>query len=237
MFRRFRDRAAAGQMLARALHRYADCDNVLVLALPRGGVPVAFEVAKALHVPMDVLIVRKLGVPSQPELAMGAVASGRVLVINPHVVDGLGISDATIREAAEAEHEEVRRRERLFRGDRPAPDIAGRVVIVVDDGLATGSTMRAAVAALHQWEPALIVVAVPTAPAQTIRMLVQVADRVICLTTPEPFDAISQSYDDFAQVEDDEVRRLLAEGERLVPARSGSLISEPRHAAPGGRPA
>jgi putative phosphoribosyl transferase len=224
MFRRFKNRAEAGQMLAAALHQYADRDNVLVLALPRGGVPVAFEVAKALHAPMDVLIVRKLGVPYQPELAMGAVASGRVLVINPHVVDELDISDAIIREAAEVEHEEVRRRERLFRGNRPAPDIAGRVVIVVDDGLATGSTMRAAVAALQKQEPALVVVAVPTAPAITIRMLVQVADRVICLTTPEPFDAISQSYDNFAQVEDDEVRRLLAEAERLTPRPSGSQV-------------
>src|SRR5829696_1626728 len=134
MFRRFRDRTEAGQMLAAALHRYADRDNVLVLALPRGGVPVALEVAKALHAPMDVLVVRKLGVPSQPELAMGAVASGRVLVINPHVVDGRGISDATIREAAEVEHEEVRRREQLFRGGRRALEVTGRVVIVVDDG-------------------------------------------------------------------------------------------------------
>src|SRR5688572_7310247 len=125
MLRCFKDRTEAGQMLASALHRYADRDNVLVLALPRGGVPVGFEVAKALHAPMDVLIVRKLGVPFQLELAMGAVASGRVLVINPHVVDALGISDATIREAANAEHEEVRRRELLFRGDRPPPDVSG----------------------------------------------------------------------------------------------------------------
>ena len=216
MFRRFKDRTEAGQILAKALHRYADRDNVLVLALPRGGVPVAFEVARKLNAPLDVLVVRKLGVPGQPELAMGAVASGKILVINPDVVDALGISDITIHDAAEVQHREVSRREQLFRGDRPVPDVHSRVVIVVDDGVATGSTMRAAVSALHQQEPALIVVAVPTAPMKTVRMLRQVADRVVCLTTPDPFEAIRQSYDSFEQVSDDEVRRLLEASRRLA---------------------
>jgi predicted phosphoribosyltransferase len=217
MFQRFRDRTEAGELLGTALHHYADRDNVLILALPRGGVPVGFEVARKLHAPLDVLIVRKLGVPAQPELAMGAVASGGTLVINPQVVDALGIDESTIRRAADREHDEVSRRERLFRGDQPTPDVHGRVVIIVDDGLATGSTMRAAIASLRQRDPALVVVAVPTAPAKVIRMLVQVADRVVCLTTPEPFNAISQSYDDFEQVEDDAVRRLLEQVEAVHP--------------------
>lgn len=206
---RFKHRVEAGQMLGTALQGYAGRDDVLVLALPRGGVPVGYEVARALKAPLDVLVVRKLGVPDQPELAMGAVASGGMLVVNPDVVSSLGISEATIHATAERQHAEVRRREVLFRGDLPGIDVAGRVVIVVDDGLATGSTMRAAVAALRQQQPAAIVVAVPTAPAKTIRMLVRIVDRVVCLTTPEPFQAISQSYDDFAQVEDDEVRAIL----------------------------
>ena len=231
MFRRFKDRAEAGQILAKALHRYADRDNILVLALPRGGVPVAFEVARKLNAPLDVLVVRKLGVPGQPELAMGAVASGRILVINPEVVDALGISGTTIHEVAEVQHREVSRREQLFRGDRPVPDVQSRVVIVVDDGLATGSTMRAAISALHQQEPALIVVAVPTAPVKTVRMLLQIADRVVCLTRPDPFEAISRSYDNFEQVNDDEVRRLLEASRRPARERKRILRKSMRPAA------
>jgi predicted phosphoribosyltransferase len=220
MIQRFRDRTEAGELLGTALHHYAERDNVLILALPRGGVPVGFEVARKLRAPLDVLIVRKLGVPGQPELAMGAVASGGTLVINPHVVDALGIDDATIRQAAEVEHAEVRRREQLFRGEQEPRDVHSRVVIIVDDGLATGATMRAAIAALRQQDPALIVVAVPTAPAKVVRILVQVADRVVCLTTPEPFTAISQSYDDFEQVQDETVRRLLEQAKQFTTAAS-----------------
>lgn len=206
---RFQDRTEAGRALASRLTRYAERPDVLVLALPRGGVPVAFEVAQALHVPLDVFVVRKLGVPGHEELAMGAIATGGVTVRNEDVVKVLGISDAVIDAVAAEEQQELARRERSYRGDRPLPEIRGRTIILVDDGIATGSTVRAAVAALRQQGPARIVVAVPTAAPQTCEELKREVDELVCLITPEPFYAISLWYQDFSQISDDEVRDLL----------------------------
>ncbi len=209
---RFRNRTDAGRQLAGKLAAYADRPNVLVLALPRGGVPVGFEVARALGAPFDVFLVRKLGVPGHEELAMGAVATGGVRVLNDDIVRGLGISDREIDAAAARELQELARRERLYRGDRPPPDVAGRTVILVDDGLATGATMRAAVAALRQQQPARIVIAVPTASPDTSEALKAEAEGVVCAMTPEPFFAVGYWYEDFTQTTDDEVRELLARG-------------------------
>src|ERR1700704_2876060 len=175
----YRDRSEAGQVLARKLTHYAGRQDVLVLALPRGGVPVAFEVAKALHAPLDVFLVRKLGVPGHEEFAMGAIATGGVRVINQDVVRSRGISPATIDAIAAREQQELERRERLYRGDRPSPDVRGRTVILVDDGLATGATMHAAIAALRRQQPARLVVAVPTAPPETCEALRAEGDDVI----------------------------------------------------------
>lgn len=208
---RFRDRREAGRVLAQALARYANRPDVLVLALPRGGVPVAYEVARALGAPLDVFLVRKLGIPGHEELAMGAVATGGVRVLNDQVVRGLGIPERIIDAVAERERQELARRERLYRGDRPPPDVRGRTVILVDDGLATGSTMMAAIKALRQQEPASIVVAVPTASAETCEALRDDAEEVVCATTPEPFYAVGLWYDDFSQTTDEEVRELLAD--------------------------
>jgi predicted phosphoribosyltransferase len=194
--------------LAKALERLRG-DDVVVLALPRGGVPVAFAVAHALDAPLDVFVVRKLGVPRHEELAMGAIATGGARVLNDEVVDRLGITPAVIESVATREAAEVARREHLYRGDRPAPDVAGRTVILVDDGLATGATMRAAVSAVRQQSPATIVVAVPTGSAETCRDLRTEADDVVCLISPDPFLAVGYWYDDFGQVSDDEVRALL----------------------------
>jgi len=207
---RFRNRAEAGRRLAEKLASYANRPDVLVLALPRGGVPVGFEVADALGAPLDVFLVRKLGVPGYEELAMGAVASGGRRVLNDEIVRGLGISDTEIDAAVARELQELARRERLYRGDRPPPDVSGRTVVLVDDGLATGATMRAAVQALRQQQPARIVVAVPTASPDTCEALRAEADEVICTMTPEPFFAVGHWYDDFAQTTDDEVHDLLA---------------------------
>jgi putative phosphoribosyl transferase len=205
----FRNRAHAGQVLATLLTDYADRDDVVVLALPRGGVPVAFEIAQALHTPMDVFLVRKLGLPGQEELAMGAIASGGVRVLNDEVVGYLGIPQSVIDSVAHTETQELERRERIYRGARAAPDVRGRTVILVDDGLATGSTMRAAIAALRQQQPARIIVAVPTAAASTCQELQKEVDRVICAATPEPFYGVGQWYEDFSQTTDDEVGHLL----------------------------
>ena len=185
--RRFRDRTEAGRLLAAKLSAYANRPDVLVLALPRGGVPVAYEVAGALGAPLDVFLVRKLGVPGYEELAMGAVATGGVRVLNDQVVTGLRIPDHLIEEVAAAELQELARRERLYRGDRPLPDLRGRTVILVDDGLATGATMHAAVKALRALQPARIVVAVPTGSPETCEQLKAEADDVVCAITPEPF--------------------------------------------------
>ncbi|KIG13105.1 Phosphoribosyl transferase domain protein [Enhygromyxa salina] len=209
-----RDRSAAGRALANALACHYANKNALVLALPRGGVPVAFEIAGRLGATLDIMLVRKLGVPGQPELAAGAIASGGVRVLNPDVIRGLGVSEQALEQVAAAEQRELERRERSYRGDRPRPTVTGRIVILVDDGVATGATMRAAIAAVRGQHPARVVVAVPVGSADTVRALEQQADHVICLATPSPFWAVGQWYQDFNQVEDEQVRQLLVETER-----------------------
>ena len=206
---RFRDREQAGQLLAEALDGYADRSDALVLALPRGGVPVGAEVARRLSAPLDLMLVRKLGVPGHEELAMGAVASGGVRVLNEDVVRALELDEDTIEAVADAERRELERRDHAYREGRPYPDVSGRTVILVDDGLATGATMRAAVAAVRKLDPARIVVAVPVAPPQTCELLRDEADEVVCLSSPDAFMAIGVWYDDFPQLSDDEVRELL----------------------------
>jgi predicted phosphoribosyltransferase len=209
--KRFLDRIDAGQQLAARLKRYAGRDDVTVLALPRGGVPVAAEVARALHAPLDVFLVRKLGVPGHEELAMGAIATGGVQVLNAEVIEQLGISDQAVERVARAEEAELRRRERAYRGHAAAPDVRGRTVIVVDDGIATGSTMRAAVEALRRSAPARIVVATPTAAADTVARLQEVADEVVAVIAPEDFSAVGQWYRNFGQTTDEEVMACLRE--------------------------
>ena len=208
-YRPFRDRRDAGRVLAGLLDEYRGRSDVIVLGLPRGGVPVAYEVATALGAPLDVFVVRKLGGPGREELAMGAIASGGVTVINDDVARGLGISPEVIGQVAEREGRELLRREQAYREGRPFPEVTGKVVIVVDDGLATGSSMRAAVEALRRLRPAAIVVAVPAAPESTCRELNALADKVVCATTPSPFFAVGESYWDFTQTTDEEVRDLL----------------------------
>jgi predicted phosphoribosyltransferase len=207
---RFLNRRDAGIKLARQLARYRGTPNLIVLALPRGGVPVAYEVARALGAILDIFLVRKLGVPGSQELAMGAIALGGVRVINDQLVGGLRIPDRIIDEVAAREQRELMRQERLYRGHRPLPDARGRTVIVVDDGLATGATMQAAVKALRQQQPARIVVAVPTAAPEICDQLRAEADDVICAITREPFRAVGLWYKDFSQTTDEEVRELLA---------------------------
>jgi putative phosphoribosyl transferase len=214
MLRRFRDRREAGRLLAEKLTAYAGRSDVLVLALPRGGVPVAFEVAQALQAPLDVFLVRKLGVPGQEELAMGAVSTGGVRVLNEPVVVGLRIPAEVIETVTAARQRELAARERVYRGDRPPPDVRSRTVLLVDDGLATGATMRAAVAGLRRQEPARVVVAVPIAAAETCAELQAEADEVICALTPRPFHSVGLWYQDFTQTTDDEVRDLLARAPR-----------------------
>jgi putative phosphoribosyl transferase len=200
----FQNRKAAGQFLAKQLVGY-----VLVLALPRGGVPVAFEVAKALNAPLDVFVVRKLGVPEQQELAMGAIASGGVRVLNEDIVRSLGVSEAAINQVAAKEQQELERRERLYRGNRPVLKLHGRTVILVDDGLATGATMRAAVVASQQQKPAKIIVAVPVSASETCQEFQSKVDEVVCAATPSPFYSVGLWYEEFPQTTDEEVRVLL----------------------------
>ena len=210
MERAFPNRAEAGRLLAEKLEKYADRDDVIVLGLPRGGVPVAYEVAKSLRVPLDVFIVRKLGVPGFEELAAGAIASGGVRVLNEDVLRALPNADEIIESVTVKETAELERRENSYRDDRPAPELRDRVVILVDDGLATGATMRAAVKALRQRGVAKIVVAVPVGPPDTCREFEDEADETICASAPEFFQAVGQYYEDFSQTSDEEVRDLLA---------------------------
>jgi predicted phosphoribosyltransferase len=205
----FRDRREAGRLLAAKLTAYANRPDVIVLALPRGGVPVGYEVARALGAPLDVFVVRKLGVPGYEELAMGAVATGGVRVLNDQVVSRLGIPEHVIDAVAAHEQHELALREPLYRGGRPPLDVRDRTVILVDDGLATGATMHAAIAALRQLHPARIVVAVPTASPETCEEMRAEADDVICAVTPEPFQAVGRWYQDFSQTMDEEVQDLL----------------------------
>ena len=205
----FRDRVEAGRMLATTLQEYANRDDVVVLALPRGGVPVGFEVAKALHAPLDVFVVRKLGLPGQEELAMGAIASGGVRVLNRDLLRALHIPEEVVGQITQGEQRELERREREYRDERSPIDVRGKTVILVDDGLATGSSMRVAVLALKQKGPAQVVVAVPVAPADTCAELQSVADKVVCAVTPQPFLGVGQWYEDFSQTSDEEVRELL----------------------------
>jgi predicted phosphoribosyltransferase len=220
---RFRNRREAGRLLAGKLAAYANRPDGLVLALPRGGVPVAYEVARALGAPLDVFLVRKLGLPGHQELAMGAVATGGVRVINKLVVRALRIPPELIDTVAAREEEELARQERLYRGDRPPPDIRGRTVILVDDGLATGATMLAAVKALRQQQPARIVVAAPVASRQTCEQLQPEVDDIVCAVTPEPFYAVGLWYEDFSQTSDEEVRDLLRAARQEPASREAAV--------------
>ena len=208
-FQQFRDRREAGQLLARQLGDYKDREDVVILALPRGGVPVAYEIARDLKAPLDVFVVRKLGVPWQPELAMGAIAGSGTEFLNGDVVSAYNIPPHVIRAVADRERKELTRRLAEYRGDRPFPDLQDLTIILVDDGLATGSSMRAAVQAVRHEHPRTIVVAVPVAAARTCQILRSEVDEVICLRTPEDFSAVGLCYEDFSQTTDEEVRELL----------------------------
>jgi predicted phosphoribosyltransferase len=212
--RRFQDRYEAGRRLARELERYARRDDVIVVALPRGGVPVGYEVARAIGAPLDVMQVRKLGVPGHEELAMGAIASGGVRIVSENVVEALGIPERVIATVAANEVQELERRERIYREGRLFPDVRGRTVILVDDGLATGSTMRAAAAALRSLGAARLVAAVPVAPRESCDAMREVVDDVVCAQIPERFLAVGEWYEDFSQTTDEEVSELLRRGQR-----------------------
>ena len=225
---RFEDRFDAGRFLAQQLKHYTEKPDVVVLALPRGGLPVAFEVARALDAPLDVFVVRKLGAPGYEELAMGAIATGGVRVFNEEVIQHLGVSESWIEATIQEQEEELRRREAAYRGDRPPVEIEGRTVILVDDGLATGASMRAAVRALRQRHPAAIVVAVPIGSRDTCDQFCAQVEEVVCARTPEPFHAVGAWYRNFTQTTDDEVRELL---DRAAHERRVRRVRGHNHAA------
>jgi putative phosphoribosyl transferase len=212
----FRNRRDAGQKLAQKLLHYANRSDTIVLALPRGGVPVGYEVALALNVPLDIFIVRKLGLPGQEELAIGAIASRGIRVLNEDIVHALNLPDEVINRVAERELKELQRREHVYRGDRPVPEIRDRIVILVDDGLATGASMRAAVEGLRVQNPKRIVVAVPTAAPETCEAFETIADEVVCAITPEPFLGVGRWYEDFSQTTDEGVRLFLEDVHRQL---------------------
>jgi predicted phosphoribosyltransferase len=224
--RQFRDRRQAGRLLAEALREYAGRDDVVVLGLPRGGVPVAYEVAEALDAPLDVFLVRKLGVPGHEELALGAIASGGTRVLNKPLADKLQIPEDWIAAIDAKERRELERRALVYRDDRPPPDLTGRTVILVDDGLATGSTMLAAVSAVRAHDPAKVVVAVPVADPDTCAALRREADDAVCLLTPKPLRAVGAWYEDFSQTSDEEVRELLSRARRPPPAGTDAHESD-----------
>jgi predicted phosphoribosyltransferase len=212
----FRDRRDAGRKLAQKLLHYADRPDVTIFALPRGGVPVAYEVALALNAPLDIFIVRKLGLPGREELALGAIGSGGIRVLNSDVIRVLNIPQEVINIVAQRELQELQRREQKYRGDRSAPDIHGRTVILIDDGLATGASMRAAVAGVRAQHPARSVVAVPAAAREVCDAFEFAVDEMVCVITPEPFYGVGKWYEEFTQIDDEEVRRLLEEANQQV---------------------
>jgi predicted phosphoribosyltransferase len=224
---RFRDRPEAGRRLADSLVEYAGRPAVIVLGLARGGVPVAFEIAARLNAPLDVFLVRKLGVPGHSELAMGAIAEGGIEVLNDDLIRDLAIPASLVQQVAGHEQLELERRERAYRGARQPPSVRDRTVILVDDGLATGSTMQAAVLALRRQEPNAIIVAVPVGAPDTCQRLARIADRVVCLYMPEPFDAVGLWYEQFSQTSDEEVAHLLASGHRGPPAGDLFNVEKP----------
>ena len=205
----FKDRRDAGKSLSKGLMRYASREDVMILGLPRGGVPVAFEISRALDCPMDVFIVRKLGHPQQEELALGAIASGGVRVLNEHIVESPAIDEKIITEVTARERKELQRRERLYRGENPWPGLEGKTIILVDDGIATGATMKAAVAALRKQNVSKTIVAVPAAPPEICEELEELVDEMVCLIKPSPFLAVGQWYGDFSQTSDREVKNFL----------------------------
>lgn len=207
----FANRAEAGRELAWRLKRYADREDVIVLAAPRGGVPVAFEIASALRLPLDIFVLRKLGIPGHEELAFGAIASGGIRVLDRDTVEGLGLSGVDIERVTRSEKLELERREHAYRGARPPLDVSGVTVILVDDGIATGSSMRAAIRALREMKPAALVIATPVAPRSTCNRLRPEVDELVCLEMPEPFYGVGQFYSDFSEVSDEEVNELLDE--------------------------
>jgi putative phosphoribosyl transferase len=215
MASRLRNRTEAGQLLAKRLQAYVNCPDVLVMGLPRGGVPVAFEIAKGLNAPLDICIVRKLGVPGQRELAMGAIALGDHHWMNPQIVNQFHISDDAIDAVISLERHELERRDHLYRGTRPLPDIKGQTIILVDDGVATGATLQVVIDMIQAQAPEYLIVAIPVAPLSAYAALHKLVDEVVCLLIPEPFYSLGQWYEDFTQVSDAQVRELLEQATNL----------------------